>query len=47
MAYTEFRKSYGDFEIIIPAVDFSRLFVGVEREYGLELNPLRSRGALT
>lgn len=25
MAYTEFRKSYGDFEIVIPAVDFSRL----------------------
>ena len=25
MAYTEFRKSYGDFEIVIPAIDFSRL----------------------
>lgn len=25
MAYTEFRKSYGDFEVVIPAVDFSRL----------------------
>ena len=25
MAYTEFRKSCGDFEIIIPAVDFSKL----------------------
>lgn len=25
MAYTEFRKSYGDFEIVIPAVDFSGL----------------------
>ena len=25
MAYTEFRKSYGDFEIVIPAIDFSKL----------------------
>lgn len=25
MAYTEFRKSYGDFEIVIPAIDFSEL----------------------
>lgn len=25
MAYTEFRKSYGDFEVVIPAVDFSIL----------------------
>ena len=25
MSYTEFRKSYGDFEIVIPAVDFSAL----------------------
>ena len=25
MPYTEFRKSYGDFEIVIPAVDFSLL----------------------
>ena len=25
MAYTEFRKSYGDFEIVIPAIDFSAL----------------------
>ena len=25
MSYTEFRKSYGDFEIVIPAVDFSGL----------------------
>lgn len=25
MAYTEFRKSYGDFEVVIPAVDFSEL----------------------
>ncbi len=25
MSYTEFRKSYGDFEIVIPAVDFSSL----------------------
>ena len=25
MPYTEFRKSYGDFEVIIPAIDFSRL----------------------
>ena len=25
MPYTEFRKSYGDFEIVIPAVDFSSL----------------------
>ena len=25
MPYTEFRKSYGDFEIVIPAIDFSSL----------------------
>ena len=25
MPYTEFRKSYGDFEVVIPAIDFSRL----------------------
>jgi len=25
MPYTEFRKSYGDFEVIIPAIDFSSL----------------------
>lgn len=25
MAYTEFRKSCGDFEVVIPAVDFSKL----------------------
>ena len=25
MSYTEFRKSYGDFEIVIPAVDFRAL----------------------
>jgi len=25
VAYTEFRKSYGDFEIVIPAIDFSEL----------------------
>ena len=25
MDYTEFRKSYGDFEIVIPAIDFSML----------------------
>ena len=25
MAYTEFRKSYGDFEIVIAPVDFSKL----------------------
>ena len=40
MAYTEFRKSYGDFEIVIAPVDFSCLFkfearltVDVLREY--------------
>ena len=26
MPYTEFRKSYGDFEVIIPAINFSNLF---------------------
>lgn len=26
MPYTEFRKSYSDFEVVIPAIDFSRLF---------------------
>ena len=25
MPYTEFRKSYGDFEVVIPAIDFSSL----------------------
>ena len=25
MSYTEFRKSYGDFEVVIPPVDFSSL----------------------
>ena len=25
MPYTDFRKSYGDFEVVIPAVDFSLL----------------------
>lgn len=25
MSYTDFRKSYGDFEIVIPAVNFSAL----------------------
>ena len=25
MPYTDFRKSYGDFEVVIPAVDFSHL----------------------
>ena len=25
MPYTDFRKSYGDFEVIIPAVDFGQL----------------------
>ena len=25
MPYTDFRKSYGDFEIVIPAVDFSTM----------------------
>ena len=25
MSYTEFRKSYGDFEVVIPAIDFSSL----------------------
>ena len=25
MPYTDFRKSYGDFEVVIPAVDFSSL----------------------
>jgi len=25
VAYTEFRKSYGDFEIVIPTIDFSEL----------------------
>ena len=25
MSYTEFRKSYGDFEVVIPAIDFSTL----------------------
>ena len=40
MAYTEFRKSYGDFEIVIAPVDFSsldklaaRLTVNALREY--------------
>lgn len=28
MAYTTFRKSYGDFEVVIPAVDFSPLAIG-------------------
>lgn len=27
MAYTAFRKSYGDFEVVIPAVDFSSLTI--------------------
>lgn len=27
MAYTAFRKSYGDFEVVIPPVDFSSLTV--------------------
>lgn len=26
MPYTEFRKSYGDFEVVIPAINFSNLF---------------------
>ena len=25
MPYTEFRKSYGDFEVVIPAINFSNL----------------------
>ena len=25
MSYTDFRKSYGDFEVVIPAIDFSSL----------------------
>ena len=25
MSYTNFRKSYGDFEVVIPAIDFSSL----------------------
>ena len=25
MPYTDFRKSYGDFEVVIPAIDFSSL----------------------
>ena len=27
MPYTEFRKSYGDFEVVIPTVDFSSLTI--------------------
>lgn len=27
MAYTAFRKSYGDFDVVIPAVDFSSLTI--------------------
>ena len=36
MAYTEFRKSYGDFEIVIPAIDFSELN-GDEAEKTIEV----------
>lgn len=36
MAYTEFRKSYGDFEIVIPAIDFSELN-GDEAEKTIEI----------
>lgn len=36
MAYTEFRKSYGDFEIVIPAIDFSEL-TGDEAEKTIEI----------
>ena len=27
MPYTDFRKSYGDFEVVIPAIDFSSLTI--------------------
>lgn len=36
MAYTKFRKSYGDFEIVIPAIDFSEL-TGNEAEKTIEI----------
>jgi len=37
MPYTEFRKSYGDFEVVIPAINFSRLFKGEARRTIIDL----------
>lgn len=39
MPYTEFRKSYGDFEIVIPPVDFSSL---TKDEASHTVNAMRS-----
>lgn len=37
MPYTEFRKSYGDFEVVIPAIDFSSLFKDEARHTIIDL----------
>lgn len=37
MPYTEFRKSYSDFEVVIPAIDFRRLFKDKARRAIIEL----------
>jgi len=37
MPYTEFRKSYGDFEVVISAIDFSRLSKDDARRAIIEL----------
>ena len=37
MPYTEFRKSYGDFEVVIPAINFSRLFKDEARRTIIDL----------
>ena len=37
MPYTEFRKSYGDFEVVIPAIDFSNLFKDEARRAIIDL----------
>ena len=37
MPYTEFRKSYGDFEVVIPAINFSRLAKDDARRTIIEL----------
>ena len=37
MPYTEFRKSYSDFEVVIPAINFSRLFKDEARRAIIDL----------
>ena len=37
MPYTEFRKSYGDFEVVIPAINFSNLFKDEARHTIIDL----------